>query len=308
MKTIKDIRQSVTALPPLVIAVAGISEEEILLVRQARDEGLAEFILIDEEKHIQSLLEKYQLAADDIKIAAVPNAHHAPAEAVRLVSQGEADLPMKGQVHTSTFLKAVLDREKGLASGKRLSQITMFDGYQEEPQFLTDCAINIAPALEEKIEIIENAAAIFSCFSEEVPYVALLGAVETVSPKMPDTIDSAVITQMNRRGQITGCVIDGPLSLDNAISKHFAAIKKIDSPVAGKAQILVSSDLREANNVSKAIIHYAKRDACSIIAGTTIPVVMTSRTDRQENKINTIAVACYMFHQMKRRKEKDSGI
>ncbi len=297
MKTIRDIRQFVTKLKPLTIAVAGISEEEIQLVKQASEENLARFILIDEPDHIESLLEKHGISPETVKIHAVPSAHHAPAQAVELVLQGKADLPMKGQVHTSTFVKAVMNKERGLSAGGRLSQITMFDGYQGEPQFLTDCAINISPTLEEKVEIIKNAVKVFASFSKEAPYVALLGAVETVSPKMPDTVDSAVITQMNRRGQISGCVVDGPLSLDNAISEHFAAIKKIDSPVAGKAQILVSSDLREGNNVSKAIIHYAKRDACSIIAGTTIPVVMTSRTDLQENKLNTIAVACYMKHQ-----------
>lgn len=299
MNTIADIYKSVISGQLKTIAIAGISLEEIMLVREVLKEGYARFILIDEKNLVENLLKEYGVESGAVEVVPVDSVSQAPAKAMELIKQHRADLPMKGQVHTAAFLKAVLSKEGGLSTGRRLSQITMFDGYNGDLQFLTDCAIHISPTLQEKVEIIHNAVEAASMFLEEQPRVALLGAVETISEKMPDTLDSAVITQMNRRGQIKGCVIDGPLSLDNAISEEFAKIKKIDSPVAGRANILVSSDLREANNVSKAIIHYAKREACSIIAGTSIPIIMTSRTDLQRNKMNTIAVACYMLDRQK---------
>jgi len=302
MKSISEICSQVVAAEPKIVAIAGISEEEISLVKDALKEGLARFVLVDNKTLIEGLMKAQGLPLDAVEIVHVENAQEAPKKAVELVNKNKADIPMKGQVHTSTFLKAILNRENGLSSGKRLSQITMFDGYNGELQMLTDCAINISPSLDEKVDIINNSVRVFAAFSKEEPLVALLGAVETVAEKMPDTMDSAVLTQMNRRGQISGCVVDGPLSLDNAISLEFAQIKGINSPVAGKAQILVSSDLREANSLSKGIIHYAKRDACSIIAGTTIPIVMTSRTDLQKNKLNTIAVACFMFQKQEERR------
>ena len=299
MKTIGDIRKQVQSEAPMTVAIAGISEEELLLAKEAEEENLAKFILVGNKKEIKVLKRKHGLENLKGTIHHVEDSSLAPMEAVRLVKEGKADLPMKGQVHTGTFVKAILNKEIGLSAGGRLSQITMFDGYNGELQFLTDCAINVDLSLEIKVEIIKNAVSVYKAFSDEEPKVALLGAVETVSPKMPDTIDSAVITQMNRRGQISSCIIDGPLSLDNAISQEFANTKKIDSPVAGKAQILVSSYLAEANSLSKGIIHYAKKDACSIIAGTRKPVIMTSRTDLAQNKLNTIAVACYMMKKMK---------
>lgn len=299
MKTLADICRYAAKGQKKTIAIAGISAEEIMLVQTVLKEGYARFVLVDEMETVNGLLREYGVVSEAVEVVPVDSAGQAPAKAMELIKQHRADLPMKGQVHTDTFLKAVLSKENGLSTGRRLSQITMFDGYNGDLQFLTDCAIHISPTLQEKVEIIRNAVEAASGFLDEPPLVALLGAVETVSEKMPDTLDSAAITQMNRRKQITGCVIDGPLSLDNAISAEFAKIKKIDSPVAGRANILVSSDLREANNVSKAIIHYAGRAACSIIAGTSIPIIMTSRTDRQCNKINTIAAACYMLDRQK---------
>lgn len=296
MKSVREICEAAKQDGRKTIAIAGISGEEIGLVKDALADGIANFVLVDQRDIVESLLKEYGVAVGvEVEVVAVDSTHQAPRKVFELLQQGRAQLPMKGQVHTGTFLKAALDKEIGVVKGDRLSQITMFDGYNDEPQFLTDCAINICPTLEERVEILNNAIKVFSHFSGEEPRVALLGAVETVSAKMPDTQESAIITQMNRRGQIPGCVVDGPLSLDNAISEDLARIKKIDSPVVGRAQIMVSSDLREANNVSKAIIHFAKREAASIIAGTSVPVVMTSRTDLRRNKLNTIAIACYML-------------
>ena len=293
MKTIRDVVQSVRQKKTKKIALAGISDEEIRIVTAATEEQLATFILIDKEDQLKAAQDIFS-GHGSVSFECVEDTHDAAKKAVKLVREGKAALPMKGQIHTSTFIKAVLDKENGLSNGKRLSQITVFDGYNDELQFLTDCAINIKPSMNELVDIIENAVAIYRVFGEPIPKVALLAAVENVNEKMPDTLVAAAITQMNRRGQIKGCIIDGPLSLDNAISEAFAAIKNIDSPVAGKAQILVSSMIQEANSLSKGIIHYAKRSAASIIAGTSVPVIMTSRTDTAENKLNTIAMSSFL--------------
>lgn len=299
MKSISAIREYVKGEKPVKVAIAGVTSEEIEIASEALKEKIADFIFIGDEKEITKLREA---ASDEIKaipIYHVDDVHEAPQKAMDLIRQGIADIPMKGQVHTGIFVKAVLNKENGFFSGGRLSQITMFDGYGEWLQFLTDCAINIDYSLEVKIDLIKNAVKAAKQFVDHMPKVALLGAVETVSAKMPDTIDSSIITQMNRRGQIRDCIVDGPLSLDNAISEKFAKMKGIDGPVAGEADILVATSLNEANSVSKAIIHYAKKEACSIIAGTIKPIIMTSRTDLHQNKINTIAVACFMLAQMK---------
>ncbi|NKC68557.1 phosphate acyltransferase [Vagococcus fluvialis] len=297
MKNIAEIKDLVKESKLVTVAIAGVSEEEIELAKFGIEQGFAKFVLVGDKEFIENQLEKNNLLNEEISIFHVDNSHDAPQKVMDLINEGVADVPMKGQVHTSTFLKAVLDKKNGFFANGRLSQITMFDGFNNELQFLTDCAINIDYSLMVKKDLIENAVSVAKKFAIKVPKVALLGAVETVSEKMPDTIESAALTQMNRRGQITDCVVDGPLSLDNAISKKFAKIKKIDSPVAGSANILVANSLNEANTFSKALIHYDQRPACSIIAGTLKPIIMTSRTDRLENKLNTIMTACFLLKQ-----------
>lgn len=295
MKSISAIREHVKNSKPMTIAIAGVTSEEIEIASEVLKEKIANFVFIGNEKDIKKLQED---ASDQIKaipVYHVDDIHQTPQKAMDLIKNGIADIPMKGQVHTGVFVKAVLNKENEFFTSGRLSQITMFDGYDDSLEFLTDCAINIDYSMEVKIDIIKNAVNVAKQFVTHTPKVALLGAVETVSEKMPDTIDSSIITQMNRRGQIGNCVIDGPLSLDNAISEKYASMKGIDSPVAGNADILVATSLNEANSVSKAIIHYAKKEACSVIAGTMKPIIMTSRTDLHRNKINTIAVACFML-------------
>ncbi len=297
MKNISDIIAFVKNNNPVTIAIAGVTREEMEIAAEAVKEKLAHFIFIGNQQEIDRLKADMPAEVSDIPVYHVDHSHEAPQMAMDLINAGTADIPMKGQVHTGTFVKAVLNKANGYFSAGRLSQITMFDGYHEGLQFLTDCAINIDLSLEVKVDIIKNAVQTAYMFVPGIPKVALLGAVETVNEKMQDTVDSAVITQMNRRGQIKGCIVDGPLSLDNAISKKFADMKGIDSPVAGEADILVATSLNEANSLSKGIIHYAGKEACSILAGTAKPVIMTSRTDLHQNKLNTIAVACFMYTQ-----------
>jgi phosphate butyryltransferase len=276
------------------VVLAGTTHEEVEIASEAYKLGIADFILIGNQTIIMEALSSFGIRCGEIEIIHEENDKTAAKLALQMVKEGKADIPMKGLMHTRTFMKAVLSREYGLNQNKRISQITIFDGIRGELQFLTDCAINIRPNLKEKIGIIENAVEIAKHFGYINPLVALLGSVETVVEELPDSMDSAILTQMNRRGQIKDCVIDGPLSLDNAISEEAAMKKGIKSEVAGKATILVAPELLVANTMGKALTYYAKIKSASVISGTTSPVIMTSRTDTIENKINAIALACYI--------------
>ena len=276
------------------VVIAAAQEDELRLAQAAIERGIANFTLIGDRQELEKLMQASSFAAGTVLIIDEQSHEAAARKAVEMVTSGQADIPMKGLLHTGTFLKAVLDKTAGLASRQRISQITIFEGVNDGLQLLTDCAINIKPSLEEKIAIINNAVFLAQQLGFQMPRVALLGAVETVIESMPDTLESAVLTQMNRRGQIKGCLIDGPLSLDTAICPEAAARKGIDSPVAGKADILVASELREANTLSKSLHYYANRSTASVIIGTRSPIIMTSRTDDFYNKLNSIAAACML--------------
>lgn len=277
-----------------IIAIAGASSDEIEVAAVASKANLAEFILIGDKGEIEKEIEEKGLKLNGIEIIDEKDNAAAARRAVQMVIEGQADIPMKGLIHTSTFMNAVLAKDGGLRMNKRISQIMVFDGYNKSLQFLTDCAINIKPNLKEKISIIENAVEVALRFGYEEPLIALLGAVETVNENMPSSIESAAITQMSHRGQIKRCTIDGPLSLDVAISVKAAEKKRVQSKVAGKADILVVSELETANILGKALTYYGGVKSASVISGTTSPVIMTSRTDTVENKVNSIAVACYL--------------
>lgn len=298
INTVKEIIDLVIVQENLTVVIACADDDEILLAWEAHKKNIANFVLIGDEEKIKTFMTQNKIEHDSMDIINEKNHVLAAQKAISLINEGKAHLPMKGLMHTEIFLKAVLNKESGLKTDKRITQITVFDGYSGTLQFLTDCAINIKPDLQCKVSIIDNAVTLAKSFGYETPLVALLGSVETVSESMPDTIDSAVLTQMNRRGQIKGCIVDGPLSLDNAISVDAAERKGIVSPVAGKADILVASELQVSNTFSKALMYYAKIDSASVIVGTKTPIIMTSRTDMFGNKINAIAVACYFYSKL----------
>lgn len=294
IKNLKELLEAAQKKAKATIVLAGAHEEEIAVAKLAIEANLAEFILIGNELKMRKIVKAQKVNETYLSYINQDNDKLAAQEAIALVKAKKADFPMKGLMHTSIFMRAVLDKNNGLATYKMMTQITVFDGYNDELQYLTDCAITIQPDLVAKKEIIENAVKVARQLGNPLPIVALLGSVETVNPKMLDTIDSAALTQMNRRGQIRDCLVDGPLALDNAISAEFAKAKGINSPVAGQGEILVAPDLAVANTLSKAITHYAKKDSASIIAGTSVPIVMTSRTDKAQNKLYAIAEACYL--------------
>ncbi len=276
------------------IAIASACSDDIDLACEAVKIGIARFIFIGNAKSINEKLVGMEFPKDMYDVVAANSEHESASLMMKLIQDGSADIPMKGLMQTGTFMKAILESDQGLRTSQLISQITIFEGINNKLQLLTDCAVNIEPDLKSKIGIINNAVEIAVNLGLNNPKVALLGSVETVNPRMLDTMESAVITQMNRRNQISGCTIDGPLALDNAISFEAAKKKGIQSDVAGNADILVAPNLLVSNTLSKAITYYANKESASVIAGTKRPVVMTSRTDRKNNKLNSIAIACYL--------------
>ena len=216
----------------------------------------------------------------------------AAAAAVRLASEGRAHMVMKGSLHTDHIMGAVVKREAGLRTKRRISHCFVMDVPAiDRAVIVTDAAINIFPTLEDKVDIVQNAIDLCRALGREQPLVAILSAMEQVNPKVPSTIEAAALCKMADRGQITGGVLDGPLALDNAIDLAAARIKKIDSPVAGKADVLVVPDLEAGNMLAKSLTFMANADAAGIVLGARVPVILTSRADSVTTRLASCAVA-----------------
>lgn len=296
INSLNELFEQIKNKPTRVIAVAAAEDDDIInIVKKSSEMALADFILVGDKNKIEELSSKIGLALDNVEIIDEPDHKLAAGKAVELVKTGKASSLMKGNLHTSVFLKAVIDKEKGLRKGNLISQISVYDKvYGEGLQLLTDCAMSIQPSLEEKKSIIENAIDLAHKLGYEKPRVALLSALEVVNPAIADTIDAAVLSKMGDRGQIKGGIIDGPFALDNAVSVEAAEHKGIDSDVAGKADILVAPNLQVGNALHKSIVYFAKKNVAAAVVGTTAPIIMTSRTDTVENKLLSIALAAYI--------------
>lgn len=283
-----------TKFPDMTVAVAAAEDEEVIdAVAMALDRHFGKFVLYGNQEQILQLLKrKNYVNSDSIQIVHVDSAVQAAELAVRAVHLNKANVLMKGNVPTATFLKAVLNKEYGLRMGKVLSHVAVFEipGY-DRFIIVTDAAMNISPDLEQKAQIISNAVAVAHAIGIETPKVAPLAAVEVVNPSMPATMDAAALTMMQKRGQIKGCVIDGPLALDNAVSLKAAEHKRIDSEVAGKADILLVPDIEAGNMLYKSLIYFANAKVGAIIAGAKAPIVLTSRADSAESKLYSLALA-----------------
>ncbi|HHY36632.1 MAG TPA: phosphate butyryltransferase [Firmicutes bacterium] len=279
---------------PRTIAVALAQEPEILqAVGDARERGLANSILVGGEEEIRAIAGEIGLDLEGFTIVNEPDPAAAAARAVELVRTGEADILMKGLVGTATLLRAVLDKERGLRSGQILSHVAVF----EPPGFgrlllLTDAAMNIAPDLQRKAEIIRNAALIANALGIERPKVAPLCALELVNPEMPATVDAALLSKMAQRGQLPGVEVDGPLALDNAVSPEAARRKGIQSPVAGQADILLVPGIEVGNVIYKTLHYFCPGvKIAGLVTGARAPIVLTSRADSHETKLNSIALS-----------------
>ncbi|OOE09830.1 phosphate butyryltransferase [Fictibacillus arsenicus] len=276
-----------------VIAVAEAGDQEVMeSVLRAYKEGIAHFILFGNGEVISDWLEKNTNdSTPGIEIVST-NTATAATDAVKAVHDGKADILMKGLVSTSVLLKAVLNKEFGLRTGKVLSHVAAFEisGY-DRLIFVTDAAMNINPDLNQKSQILQNAIDFVQQTGVAQPKTAVLAAVETVNPAMQATLDAASLTVMNLRNQITGGIVEGPLALDNAISMEAAAHKEISGKVAGKADILLVPTIETGNILYKSLIYFARAKVGAVICGAKAPIVLTSRADSSESKYLSIALA-----------------
>lgn len=275
-----------------VIAVAAAEDEPVLkAVAKAKELGLCNAVLVGDEEKILSLLKELSLE-NTFKIMEEKNPAKAAKIAANLVREGECDILMKGLVDTKSLLRAVLDKETGLATGNLISHIAAFEvpGY-DRMLFVTDAAMNTYPGLKEKVGILTNAVSLVKSLGVETPKVAAICAVEVVNEAMQATVDAAMLSKMNDRGQIRGCIVDGPLALDNALSVEAAEHKGIKSPVAGHADILLMPNIESGNVLYKALTYTTESKSGGVLLGAKAPVVVTSRADSFESKVNSIAMA-----------------
>jgi phosphotransacetylase len=294
----EQLLESCRALDPIPTAVAHPCEETALA--GAVDAGARRLIvpiLVGPATKIREVAKAGGIDLGSLRIVDAPHSHASAAKAVELVRQGEAQLLMKGSLHSDEILSAVLSKETGLRTARRLSHVFIMDvPTYHKVLVVTDAAINIAPTLEDKVHICQNAIDLAVALGVKRPKVAILAAVETVNSKMPATLDAAALCKMADRRQITGGLLDGPLAFDNAISKEAAAIKGIVSEVAGDPDILLVPDLEAGNMLAKQLTFLAKADSAGLVLGAKVPVILTSRADSVRSRIASCAVAMMAAH------------
>lgn len=285
-------------LPPLTAAVAHPCDESSLAgALDAARLGLLVPLLVGPEPRIRAVAGKVGLDLTGCEIIDAPHSHAAAACAVQLVRKGRAAALMKGALHTDELMGAVVDRENGLRTSRRISHCFVLDvPAYEEPLIITDAAVNIAPTLEEKVDIVQNAIDLAQALGIPGPFVAILSAMETVNPKVASTLEAAALCKMADRGQITGGILDGPLALDNAINDEAARIKGIRSLVAGHANVLIVPDLVAGNVLAKSLSFLAQADAAGIVLGARVPIMLTSRADSVAARLASCAVAVLLHH------------
>ncbi|WP_339950854.1 bifunctional enoyl-CoA hydratase/phosphate acetyltransferase [uncultured Albimonas sp.] len=281
------------ALGPVVMAVAA-PENAVSLAGalEAADEGLAIPILVGDPDKIAAAAQELGASLDEFEIVAAMD-HEAAAEtAAMLVREGRAAALMKGALHTDDLLRAVLDRDRGLRAGRRLTHVFVMDvPGLPHPLLISDAAINIAPDLETKADIVRNAIDVARAIGIEVPKVGVLSAVEIVNPAIPSSIDAALLSKMAERGQITGGLVDGPLAMDNAVDLGAARTKGIKSLVAGQAEVLIAPNLDAGNMIAKELSYIAHAEAAGVVMGARAPIVLTSRADGPKARLASCAVA-----------------
>jgi phosphate acetyltransferase/phosphate butyryltransferase len=293
-----DLLERCRSLDPIVTSVAFPCEATALTAAvEAADAGLITPILIGPRQKILQIAREARVNISRFEIDDVPDASTAAARAVDLVGAGRAEVLMKGSLHTDVLMTAVVPLAAGLRTSRRISHaFVMAVPSYPKPLIITDAVVNIAPSLEDKRDISQNAIDLAHSFRLTAPKVAILSAVEEVTTKIPSTLDAAALCKMADRGQITGAVLDGPLALDNAISSAAAKTKGIVSPVAGDADILVVPDLEAGNILAKQFIFLANADAAGVVLGARVPIILTSRADSVRTRMGSCAVALLLAH------------
>lgn len=301
IKNFNEVLQKVQNQNIKTVAVAVAQDRPVLeAIRDAKNNKIANAILVGNEEEIKSIAKEIGMNIEEFEIVHEPDMKKAALKATELVSTGKADMLMKGLVDTANFLRAVLHKEVGLRTGKLMSHVAVFEIDKfDRLLILTDVAFNMYPELKEKAQMIENAAAVAHSMGNECPKVAAVCAVEVVNKNMPETIDASLLAKMSDRGQIKGCVVDGPFALDNALSEEAAKHKKVTGPVAGKADILVLPDIQAGNIMYKTLTYTTDAKNGCLLVGTSAPVVLTSRNDSHETKMYSIALAALVAENMK---------
>lgn len=293
IKSFEEVLLKVKSKDIKTVSVAVAQDIPVLeAIRDAKENGIAEAILVGDKEEITSIALKIGMDITKFKIIDEPDVRKATLKAVEVVSQGKADMVMKGLVDTATFLRSVLNKEVGLRTGKLMSHVAVFETEAfDRLLFLTDAAFNMYPTLKDKVQIINNAVRVAHAVGIEEPKVAPICAVEVVNENMPATLDAAMLSKMSDRGQFKGCIVDGPYALDNALSEEAAKHKNIKGAVAGKADVLLLPNIETANVMYKTLTYTTHSKNGGILVGTAAPVILTSRADSHETKMYSIALA-----------------
>ncbi|HXK22360.1 MAG TPA: phosphate acetyltransferase, partial [Myxococcota bacterium] len=285
--------EAAKTVKPVTVAVAHPCDESSLSgAVDAAKLGLIKPILVGPKAKIEAVAKQFKLDISGYELVDAPHSHAAAAKAVELVAQGKAEALMKGSLHTDELMAEVVKKDTGLRTARRISHCFVMD-VPSHPNALiiSDAAVNIAPTLEDKVDIVQNAIDLARALRFPEVRVAILSAMETVNPKVPSTVEAAALCKMADRGQITGGILDGPLALDNAISPEAAEIKKIVSPVAGRANVLIVPDLEAGNMLAKSLSFLAGADCAGVVLGAKVPVILTSRADSVIARLASCAVA-----------------
>ena len=298
----RELIAAAKRLPPIRTAVVHPCDEASLLgALEAAEEGLIVPILVGPEPKIRAAAEAAGRRLDGVELVAAPHSHAAAERAAALAREGRVEALMKGALHTDELMAAVLDTAMGLRTERRMSHVFAIDApHYPKPLFITDAAINIYPDLETKRDIVQNAIDLARALMIDPPKVAILSAVETVTPKIPSTVDAAALCKMADRGQITGGVLDGPLAFDNAVSREAAHAKGIFSSVAGNADILVAPDLEAGNMLAKQLVYLADAGIAGLVLGARVPIMLTSRADGVLSRLASAALAQIFAHWRRR--------
>ncbi len=301
-KGFDDLLKKVSECSKKTVVVAVAEDAPVLeAIKAAKEQGIADAILVGNKVKMEEIAATLDMDLSQYEIINEEDNIQAALKAVSLVHDGKADMYMKGLIDTKNFLKSVLDKEVGLRTGKPLSHVCVFEVKGvDHLLFLTDVAFMTYPTLEDKVAIIENTVEVCHACGIDEPKVAPIAAVEVVNPKMPCTVDAAELVKMNEEGKITGCIVDGPLSMDMAIDKEAASHKGgAGRKIAGDADVLLFPDIHAGNLVYKVLTHLCEMKNGCILTGTAAPVILTSRSDSFETKINSIALAAVVAESMK---------
>jgi phosphate acetyltransferase len=289
----ESLLRACRSLPPIKTAVVHPCDESSLEALRAATVGrLIDPVIVGPEGRIRELAARLHLDLNHVPLIAVPHSHAAAEKAVAMARTGEVQALMKGSLHTDELMSEVIRRDGGIRTARRISHVFVMDvPTYPKPLFITDAAVNLFPSLEEKADILQNAIDLAHSLGLQCPKVAILSAVETITSKIPSTLDAAALCKMADRGQISGAILDGPLALDNAINVQAATAKSIKSAVAGDADILLVPTLEAGNMLVKELTFLANADAAGIVLGAQVPIILTSRADSVRARLASCAVA-----------------